>query len=57
VLRSIPINWTDAGGADAFVVVARGRSLFRIPDLLELVQRIRALEAEHASVTVKKKMS
>jgi hypothetical protein len=41
VLRSIPTNWTDADGIDAFIVVAGGRSLFRIPDLLELMQRIR----------------
>ena len=57
LLRSIPTNWTDAAGIDSFVVVAGGRSLFRIPDLLELVHRIRALEVEHAASPVKEKMS
>ena len=57
VLRSIPANWTDAAGVDPYVAVAAGRSLFRIPDLLELVQRIQALSPEHAARPVKKKMS
>jgi hypothetical protein len=56
-LRSVPTNWTDAAGRDPFVVVAAGRSLFRITDLLELVQRIRALELERAGSAVKGKMS
>jgi hypothetical protein len=57
LLRSVPINWTDAAGIDPYVVVAAGRSLFRIPDLLELVQRIQALEGEQAANPVKVKMS
>jgi hypothetical protein len=57
LLRSVPTNWTDAAGIDPYVVVAAGRALFRIPDLLELVQRIQALEAEQAASPVKVKMS
>ncbi len=57
LLRSVPTNWTDAAGIDLYVVVAAGRSLFRIPDQLELVQRIQALEAEQAVSPVKGKMS
>jgi len=41
-LQSVPTSWTDAVAVDAFVVVAAGRSLFRMVDLLELAQRIRA---------------
>jgi hypothetical protein len=44
-LASIPTSWTDIAAPDRFVVVADGRSLFRVTDLLELVQRIRSLEA------------
>jgi hypothetical protein len=57
LLRSVPTNWTDAAGIDPYVVVAAGRSLSRIPDLLEQVQRIQALEAEQAVSPVKGKMS
>ena len=56
-LRSIPTNWTDVAGIDAFVLVGAGRSLFRIPDLLELVQQIQALDAGRVSNPVKEKMS
>jgi hypothetical protein len=38
----------------AFIVVAAGRSLFRLADLLELAQRIRASGTENS---VKEKMS
>jgi hypothetical protein len=44
-LASIPTSWTDIAAPDPFVVVADGRSLFRVTDLLELVQRIRSLKA------------
>ena len=53
LLRSIPTNWTDAGGIDPFVVVAAGRSLFRITDLLELALRIQALRPEQVGNPVK----
>jgi Family of unknown function (DUF5372) len=38
-LQSVPANWTDVAEVDPFVVVAAGRSLFRITDLLEPAQR------------------
>lgn len=41
-LQSVPTSWTDAVAVDGFVVVAAGRSLFRVVDLLELAQRIQA---------------
>ena len=41
-LQSVPAGWTDAAPVDMFVVVAAGRSLFRVVDLLELAQRIQA---------------
>jgi hypothetical protein len=44
-LQSIPANWSDAAEVDPFVVVAAGRSSFRITDLLELVQVIQGVGA------------
>jgi hypothetical protein len=52
-LHSVPRSWTDAAGIDAFVIVAAGRSLFRVTDLLELVQVIQNLESEKADGVVK----
>jgi hypothetical protein len=57
LLRSIPTTWTDVAGIDPYVAVAAGRALFRIPDLLELVQRTQALKPEQATISVKEKMS
>jgi hypothetical protein len=37
-LVSVPASWTDVVPGDPFVQMAAGRSLFRVPDLLELVQ-------------------
>jgi hypothetical protein len=56
-LHSVPTSWTDAAPMDAFVAVAAGRSLFRLVDLLELAQRIQALNTEQPGHTVKEKMS
>ena len=53
-LASIPTTWTDIAALDPFVVVAAGRSLFRVTDLLELEQQILPLEAD---LHVKEKMS
>ena len=44
--RSMPVAWTSLVTADPFVVVAAGRSLFRIDDLLALVALLRDLKAE-----------
>ena len=35
-VRSFPAGWTDAAPADPFVVIAAGRSPFRVQDLLDL---------------------
>jgi Family of unknown function (DUF5372) len=53
-LASVPTIWTDVAAVDPVVVVGAGQSLFRVADLLDLVQRIRSLEADQA---VNKKMS
>ena len=37
---SVPLQWTDIGPKDPFVVVSAGRSLFRVEDLLGLVRLI-----------------
>jgi uncharacterized protein DUF5372 len=34
--RSLPSAWTDAAAPDPFVVVAAGRSAFRVADLLDV---------------------
>ena len=40
-LRSLPARWTSAVADDPLVVIGAGRSLFRVPDLLELVALVR----------------
>jgi hypothetical protein len=55
-LRSVPTSWTDAAPMNVFVVVAAGRSLFRVADLLELTQRIQASSPEQSEKSVKVKM-
>ena len=42
-LRKIPARWTDVVAEDPFVVVASGRSAFRVADLLELADLIETL--------------
>jgi len=39
-LCSVPARWTSVSAPDPLVVVSRGRSPFRVPDLLELVRLI-----------------
>ena len=39
-LVSVPAIWTDVVPEDPFVQAASGQSLFRVPDLLELVQMV-----------------
>lgn len=43
VQRSLPRAWTDAADVDPFVVVAAGRSPFRVEDLVALVGLIAGL--------------
>ena len=42
----MPVAWTSLAAVDPFVVVAAGRSLFRIEDLIALVALLRDLKAE-----------
>jgi len=39
-LRHVPVGWTSLAGVDPFVAVARGRSAFRVADLLALAEVI-----------------
>jgi len=42
-LVSVPASWTDLS-PDPFEALSAGRAAFRVPDLLELVRLIRALQ-------------
>ncbi|MDZ7698532.1 MAG: DUF5372 family protein [Deltaproteobacteria bacterium] len=46
---SVPLDWTDIGPRDPFVVVSAGRSLFRVEDLLGLVCLMRKQEVSTAN--------
>ena len=37
---AIPLAWTDANQADPFLTISRGRSVFRVAELLRLVELI-----------------
>src|SRR5580658_3739051 len=43
-LRALPASWTSVVGEDPFNVVAAGRALFRVEELLELGRLIATLE-------------
>ena len=47
-LASLPAAWTSAGPPDPFVVVADGRSAFRVQDLVELAVLLRQLDEENS---------
>ncbi len=44
-LGSLPTAWTDVADVDPFVVMAAGRSPFRVADLLELADLVDQLRA------------
>ena len=44
-LCSIPAGWTNADPEDPFVVIAAGRSAFRVDDLISLVSLIEGIRA------------
>ncbi|MBI2764934.1 MAG: hypothetical protein HYX53_03375 [Chloroflexi bacterium] len=44
-VRSLPASWTDVEGPDPFLVLAAGRSLFRVEDLIALAVLLRELDA------------
>jgi len=43
VQRSLPRGWTDAADLDPFVVLAAGRSPFRVEDLVALADLVAEL--------------
>jgi hypothetical protein len=43
-LCSFPARWTSAAADDPLIVIASGRAMFRVDDLLELVILIQGLE-------------
>jgi hypothetical protein len=56
-LHSLPMSWTDVGAVDPFVVLAAGRSQFRVADLIELAEQIDRWKSGRTTRTVKEKMS
>ena len=44
-MRSLPANWTDVEGADPFLVLAAGRTFFRVADLVTLTRVLAELSA------------
>jgi hypothetical protein len=44
-LRRLPAHWTDVVPEDPFVVIAGGRSHFRMDDLRQLIELVARLEA------------
>jgi hypothetical protein len=44
-LRHLPARWTDVAPADPFVVIAGGRSHFRMDDLRQLIELVARLDA------------
>ncbi len=42
-LTSLPAGWTDVDPLDPFVVIAAGRSAFRIDDLLSLASLLEGI--------------
>jgi hypothetical protein len=54
-LRHLPARWTDVAPEDPFVVIARGRSHFRLDDLrqlIELVRFLRTTDGHHTTITL-----
>lgn len=45
VVRSLPARWTDVEPPDPFIALARGRSHFRVEDLLILAGLLNELQA------------
>ena len=43
-LCSFPARWTSAAADDPLIVIASGRAMYRVDDLLELVILIQGLE-------------
>ena len=41
--RALPLSWTDMGPPDPYIEIGRGRSCFRVEDLLSLSSLIREM--------------
>ncbi len=39
-MESLPARWTSVVAEDALVVISAGRSMYRVPDLLELARLV-----------------
>ena len=52
VQRSLPRAWTDAADLDPFVVLAAGRSPFRVEDLVALADLVAELRDPHSVKTI-----
>jgi len=52
-LRGLPAAWTDRAPADPFVVIAAGRSPFRVQDLLALAELLDGLCRVDGNAAVK----
>ncbi|MBZ0188538.1 MAG: Y4bD/Y4pK family protein [Candidatus Obscuribacterales bacterium] len=48
--KSLPSSWTDACMPDPYVVVSKGRSVFRTCDLLSLVRLVNELNKVRESM-------
>ena len=46
-LWSVPARWTNVVADDPFVVVAAGRSPFRVTDLIQLNRMVREIKSQH----------
>ena len=51
-LASMPARFTSVAAEDPFVVVAAGRSRFRVVDLLELAALVRKLRSDEGGSAV-----
>ena len=51
--RSLPAGWTDVDPPDPFVVVAAGRSVLRIEDLVALAALLDGLRSSQPTICVK----
>lgn len=47
-LISLPARWTNVSPSEPLVVMAEGRSAFRVDDLLQLVALVQQLDAQAA---------
>ena len=46
---SLPLDWTDAAGVDPFLRVSRGRSHFRVEELLRLADLMAAMASRKST--------